>query len=101
MSRIKDTVKEMKKEKEWIEAEEFWESKKTPVTFRLEADDLWRMDYLVEHLDRSRSFLAGIFVQEALVEAMEEMGFDLEKQKEMIFNDMKAKHEAKKTEEGK
>jgi predicted DNA-binding protein len=94
MSRIKEMVKEMKDSNAYLEAEEFWNSQKVAVTFRLESDYLWRLDYLIAKLGGSRSSFAKDCVEAALIEAMEELGFDLETQKEMIFTDMKEKHDA-------
>ena len=100
MSRIKEAIKEIQRSNEMFEGQEYFNSKKIAVTFRLEPDYLFRLDYLVEKLSLSRSNLAQNLVNAALIEAMEELGFDLDTQHEMWLKDLKAKGDAEKEKKG-
>jgi predicted transcriptional regulator len=74
MSKIKDLVIELDTARGFDDIDS---GKRSGVTAKLLEEDIFRLDYLADHLKKSRSGLAQLLMEEAIVEALEALGFDL------------------------
>lgn len=97
MSKISETLQEMEEKLKRDEegCEELKEAAKTSVTVRLDALPLWKLDYLANRYGISRSRFAGIIFENSLLESMEFLGFDANKQFEMFIDSIRSDKESK------
>lgn len=94
MSRIKKMIEEMN---EHIPGPEAEYSEKRSVSFRLDLLNMWRLDFLCKRFEATKAAFVQGLVEEATVEALEVLGYDIDTQVEMFLTEHlgKTKEEAR------
>lgn len=86
MSRIAKKMKELEEEKE----RGLYEEAKTSVTLRLPALSIHSLDYLAKTFGKTRTGMATILLEDALLESMESLGHKPRKQLEMFIDSVRS-----------